>query len=64
MEKASKGSQYKVVQLYGYKGSNKKILEEDVILVVKFDSIGKYLELGDRVDRVIIFKAVDDKKKE
>ncbi len=43
MEKASlnKSSNYKFAQLFGYKGPNQKIMEEDIISVMKFDKLGK-----------------------
>lgn len=56
MEKViSKGCIYKFNQIFGYKGPNEKIMEEDIISVVKFDSSGKFLSLGDRAGRIIIF---------
>lgn len=56
MEKqTSKAASYKNLQIFGYKGPNEKIMEEDIISVMKFDSTGRYLALGDRVGRIIIF---------
>jgi serine/threonine-protein phosphatase 2A regulatory subunit B len=52
---ASKGSSYKMAQLFGYKGPNEKIMEEDIISSMKFDKSGKFLALGDKAGRVIIF---------
>lgn len=51
----SKGSSYKFTQLFGYKGPNEKILEEDIISAMKFDKSGKFLALGDKAGRIIIF---------
>jgi serine/threonine-protein phosphatase 2A regulatory subunit B len=51
----SKGSAYKIGQLFGYKGPNEKILEEDIISSMKFDQSGRMLALGDKAGRVIIF---------
>ena len=53
----SKGSQYKYSQIFGYKGPNEKILQDDIITSVKFDSEGKMIALGDKAGRIIIFKA-------
>lgn len=66
MEKSSnsKGANYKHSQLFGYKGPNEKILEEDIISSIKFDSTGQYLSVGDRAGRIIIFKSEENKKKE
>jgi serine/threonine-protein phosphatase 2A regulatory subunit B len=57
MEKVSlsKGSNYKFAQLFGYKGPNEKIMEEDIISAMKFDKSGKFLALGDKAGRIIIF---------
>ena len=57
MDKApsSKGCNYKFAQLFGYKGPNEKIMEEDIISVMKFDNSGRYLGLGDKAGRIIIF---------
>lgn len=63
MKDKSKGSEYKCTQVFGYKGSNEKVHEEDIISVMKFDQEGKYLGLGDKAGRIIIFKTVEGKKK-
>lgn len=57
MEKnaTSKGGNYKFAQLFGYKGPNEKIMEEDIISSMKFDKSGRMLALGDKAGRVIIF---------
>lgn len=54
----SKGSNYKFAQLFGYKGPNEKIMEEDIISVIKFDQTGKFLSLGDKAGRIIVFEAL------
>lgn len=64
MDRTSKGSEYKCSQVFGYKGSSEKVHEEDLISVLKFDSDGKYLALGDKAGRVIVFKVADGKKKD
>lgn len=64
MKEKSKGNQYKCNQIFGYKGNNEKVHEEDIISTMKFDQDGKFLGLGDKAGRIIIFKAADPKKKE
>lgn len=51
----SKSSSYKYAQIFGYKGPNERVQEEDIITSLKFDHSGKYLALGDRAGRVILF---------
>lgn len=41
--------------MFGYKGSNEKVHEEDIISSVKFDCNGNYLALGDHAGRIIVF---------
>ena len=63
MEKnTSKGSNYKFTQLFGYKGPNEKMLDEDIINSLKFDHSGNYLAVGDRAGRVIVFEGKEQKK--
>lgn len=59
MEKTvpSKATSYKFTQLFGYKGPNEKIMEEDIINTVSFDPSGSYLAVGDKAGRVIVFEA-------
>lgn len=59
-----KGSAFKFSQIFGYKGPNEKVLDQDVISTLKFDQTGRYLSLGDRAGRVIVFEALEGKKKE
>lgn len=59
----SKGSSYKMGQLFGYKGPNEKILEEDIISTMKFDKSGRMLALGDKAGRVIIFECPEGGKR-
>lgn len=59
----SKGPNYKFNQMFGYKGPNEKVNEEDVISVVKFDTSGEFLALGDRAGRIIIFQSNHNPKK-
>lgn len=60
----SKGSQYKQIQLFGYKGPGEKVLEEDIITTLKYDQNGQHLALGDQAGRIIIFKEGSNKKDE
>jgi serine/threonine-protein phosphatase 2A regulatory subunit B len=46
---------YKLVQMFGYKGPGEKVQEEDIISKISFDKTGKYLALGDHAGRIIIF---------
>ena len=64
MEKStpSKATNYKFTQLFGYKGPNEKILEEDVINTLAFDPSGNFLAVGDKAGRVIVFEAKESKK--
>ena len=64
MKDKSKGSEYKCSQVFGYKGSNQKIHEEDIISVLKFNQDGTHLALGDKAGRIIVFKGTDSKKKD
>jgi serine/threonine-protein phosphatase 2A regulatory subunit B len=46
---------YKLAQMFGYKGPGEKVQEEDIISKVSFDKTGKYLALGDHAGRIIVF---------
>jgi serine/threonine-protein phosphatase 2A regulatory subunit B len=52
---SQKQNSYKFSQIFGYKGTVDKVLEEDVITCLKFDKEGKTIAVGDRAGRVIIF---------
>ena len=66
MEKiaTSKSQNYKYSQIFGYKGPGEKILEEDIISVLKYDSTGRYLALGDNAGIVIVFQSEPGKQKD
>ncbi len=66
MEKiiSSKAQNYKYNQIFGYKGPGEKILEEDIISVLKYDNTGRYLALGDNAGRVIVFQNENNKQKD
>lgn len=51
----SKGSNYKLSQVFGYKGPNEKVLYEDIISAIRFNPNGNLLALGDNAGRIIIF---------
>lgn len=53
---------YKCSQVFGYKGSNEKIHQEDIITKLKFSQDGKNLALGDKAGRVIVFQSENSKK--
>ncbi len=62
MDKAT-SADYKLTQVFGDKTAAEKVSEEDIISAVKFDQSGKYLSLGDRAGRLIIFDAQQPKGK-
>jgi len=51
----SKAANYKHSQIFGYKGPNERILDEDIISRIRYDSTGNYIALGDKAGRIIIF---------
>ena len=51
----SKAGHYKYTQLFGYKGPNEKVMEDDIISTIAFDHSGHYLAVGDHAGRVIVF---------
>lgn len=59
----SKSSAYKLSQMFGYKGANEKIVEEDIISVIKFDPSGKLVSVGDKAGRIIMFSLLEGTKK-
>jgi serine/threonine-protein phosphatase 2A regulatory subunit B len=42
--------------VFGDKASSDNVSDEDIISAVQFDRTGKYLSLGDRAGRLIIFE--------
>lgn len=50
------GGKYSCSQLFGYKGKSEKLLEEDNLTTLKFDRTGRYLAVGDRAGRLIVFQ--------
>lgn len=63
MVEKSSGSDYKLTQVFGDKTSADRVSEEDIISAVRFDQTGKYLSLGDRAGRLIIFDVQNGKGK-
>lgn len=59
----SKTSEFKLIQTFGDKSSSDKVADEDIISAVQFDQSGKYLSLGDRAGRLIIFNLPQSKTK-
>jgi serine/threonine-protein phosphatase 2A regulatory subunit B len=47
---------WKFSQVFGDKASADKVSEEDIISAIQYDKSGKYLSLGDRAGRLIIFE--------
>lgn len=54
---------YKLTQMFGYKGPGEKVQEEDIISKIAFDKTGKYLALGDHAGRIIIFELQENTQK-
>lgn len=65
MEISGKGStsDYKFCQIFGYKGANEPVLEEDIITAIKFDKEGRFIALSDKAGRVIIFQSPENPDK-
>jgi hypothetical protein len=61
MDGRNSSANYNLVQVFGDK--NGRVAEEDIISAVEFDQTGKYLSLGDRAGRLIIFDAQQVKNK-
>jgi serine/threonine-protein phosphatase 2A regulatory subunit B len=47
---------WKFMQVFGDKASSDKVSDEDIISTISFDKTGKFLSLGDRAGRIIIFE--------
>jgi serine/threonine-protein phosphatase 2A regulatory subunit B len=58
MERNSKNitASYKFSQIFGYKGPNEAVQEEDIISALKFDKSGRYIAVGDKAGRIIVFQ--------
>lgn len=61
MERSTKNTtgNYKFSQIFGYKGANEAVQEEDIITALKFDRQGRFIALGDKAGRVIVFQNAD-----
>ncbi|KRX11177.1 WD40-repeat-containing domain [Pseudocohnilembus persalinus] len=53
---------WKFTQVFGDKASSEKVQEEDIISAIQFDNTGKYLSLGDRAGRLIVFEMYQHSK--
>ena len=51
-----KGEEWHFSQVFGDKSSMEKANEDDIISALKFDKTGKFLALGDRAGRLILFE--------
>jgi hypothetical protein len=49
--------------MFGYKGQGEKVLNEDLISVMKFNNTGDLLAVGDRAGRIIVFDTTKKPKK-
>ena len=54
--------EWKFTQVFGDKVTAEKVADEDIINAMNFDSTGKYLALGDRAGRLIVFQRSISKK--
>jgi hypothetical protein len=61
MDGKNSSANYNIVQVFGDK--NGRVAEEDIISAVEFDQTGRYLSLGDRAGRLIIFDLQQCKNK-
>ena len=50
---------WKFSQLFGDKTPAEQIHEEDIITAIEFDTTGKYISLGDKAGRLIVFETPD-----
>jgi len=48
--------EWKFTQVFGDKTAVDKVSDEDIITSISFDKTGKYLSLGDKAGRLIIFE--------
>jgi len=56
---ADKKVEWKFSQLFGDKTAADQIHDEDIITALEFDTTGRYLSLGDRAGRLIVFDQAD-----
>ena len=54
---AEKKMEWKFSQVFGDKTTSEQIHDEDIITAIEFDPTGKFLALGDKAGRLIIFDA-------
>mmetsp|Transcript_52400 Transcript_52400/g.60192 ORF Transcript_52400/g.60192 Transcript_52400/m.60192 type:complete len:433 (+) Transcript_52400:77-1375(+) len=54
---SDKKVEWKFAQVFGDKTTSEQIHDEDIITALEFDQTGKYLSLGDKAGRLIIFDA-------
>jgi serine/threonine-protein phosphatase 2A regulatory subunit B len=58
----TKKLEWKFTQVFGDKVTAEKVAEEDIINAMNFDTTGKYLALGDKAGRLIVFQRNISKK--
>lgn len=56
-------NEWKFLQVFGDKASSDNVSDEDIISAVQFDRAGRYLSLGDRAGRLIVFEVPQQNKK-
>lgn len=49
--------------MFGDKASSDNVSDEDIISAIQFDKTGRYLSLGDRAGRLIVFEIPQPGKK-
>lgn len=59
----TKKIEWKFNQVFGDRTVADQIHDEDIITAIEFDTTGRYLSLGDRAGRLIIFDQVDSNSK-
>jgi len=61
--RSDKKVEWKFSQVFGDKTTSEQIQDEDIITSLEYDPTGKFISLGDRAGRLIIFDAAEGNKK-
>ncbi|CAD8098954.1 unnamed protein product [Paramecium primaurelia] len=59
-----KKQDWKFMQVFGDKASSDNVSDEDIISAVQFERTGRFLGLGDKAGRLIVFEVPQTKKKD
>lgn len=54
---------WRFTQVFGDKTTADSVAEEDIISAITFDQSGRFLSLGDRAGRLIVFEKGENEKK-